>query len=271
MAAIVPTLRWEPSYWTGLVGALGTTISPYLFFWQASQEVEELQARREPPRRSAPRNDALLRTGRTDVVSGMPFSNLAMFFIIVATGATLHPAGLRTVETARQAAEALRPLAGDGAYLLYALGVIGTGLLAIPVLAGSASYAVAELFHWRSSLDLPVRGATHFYLLLTGGMLVGLGLDVGGFNAVQMLYWTAVVNVCSGAAASGPRHDRGRERTSHGSSRKRSVAAGPGLGLRGRDDGGGRGYVCQLRRNRGLAQFSREEPPPTVPQPGNDR
>ena len=186
-------------------------------------------------------------------------------------GATLHPAGLRTVETARQAAEALRPLAGDGAYLLYALGVIGTGLLAIPVLAGSASYAVAELFHWRSSLDLPVRGATHFYLLLTGGMLVGLGLDVGGFNAVQMLYWTAVVNVCSGAAASGPRHDRGRERTSHGSSRKRSVAAGPGLGLRGRDDGGGRGYVCQLRRNRGLAQFSREELPPTVPQPGNDR
>jgi len=153
-AAVLPRIRWQGSYWTALVGTLGTTISPYLFFWQASQEVEELQTSRQPPRRAAPPSDGLLLDARTDVVTGMLFSNVAMFFIIVATGATLYPAGMRTVETARQAAEALRPLAGDGAYFLYALGIIGTGLLAIPVLAGSASYAVAELFQWRSSLDL---------------------------------------------------------------------------------------------------------------------
>ncbi len=194
VASLLPSVRWQSSYWSALVGTLGTTISPYLFFWQASQEVEELEAGRHAPRRAAGADDPLLRNARVDVTSGMILSNLVMYFIIVATASTLHPAGVREIETARQAAEALRPLAGSGAYVLYALGIIGTGLLAIPVLAGSGAYAVAELLGWCIGLDLPLRRARPFYALLTGGVLAGIGLDLFGLNAVRALFWSAVVN-----------------------------------------------------------------------------
>ena len=195
VAALVPDLRLDRPHVATLVGILGTTISPYLFFWQASQEVEEEKARERrtlAQRRGATAHE--LADARLDVTTGMAFSNLVMFFIILTTASTLHRAGLRDIESSRQAAEALRPLAGDLSYLLFALGVIGTGLLAIPVLAGSASYAVAEVFGWRSGLDLPPRRARRFYLVLAGAIAGGILLDLRGPNAIHLLFLSAVVN-----------------------------------------------------------------------------
>ncbi|HLF49533.1 MAG TPA: divalent metal cation transporter [Methylomirabilota bacterium] len=194
-ATLLPTLRWDSTYVAALVGILGTTISPYLFFWQASQEVEEEKGRGRrtlAQRRGATPHE--LRDARLDVTTGICFSNLVFYFIILTTAATLYQAGHRDIQTARQAAEALRPLAGDGAYLLFALGLIGTGLLAIPVLAGSASFAVAELFGWRSGLDLSPRRGRRFYLLFAGAMAAGMALDFFGFNPTRMLFYSAVVN-----------------------------------------------------------------------------
>src|SRR5207237_10338763 len=131
---------------------------------------------------------------RLDVATGMFFSNLVMFFIILATAGTLHAAGQTQIESARQAAEALRPLAGDGAYLLFAIGLIGTGLLAVPVLAGSASFAIAELFGWRSGLDLSPRRGRRFYLVFAGAIVGGMLLDAFGTNPIRMLFLSAVVN-----------------------------------------------------------------------------
>jgi Mn2+/Fe2+ NRAMP family transporter len=195
VASLVPTLAWDSQSVGILVGILGTTISPYLFFWQASQEVEEERARGRKTlaqRRGATAHE--LRDARVDVTTGMCFSNLAMYFIILATASTLHRAGLRDIETSRQAAEALRPLAGDAAYLLFGIGVIGTGFLAIPVLAGSASYAVAELFAWRSGLDLTPRRARRFYLVLAIAIGAGMLLDAMGTSPIRMLFLSAVVN-----------------------------------------------------------------------------
>jgi NRAMP (natural resistance-associated macrophage protein)-like metal ion transporter len=192
---LVPRVPWDARAVPTLVGILGTTISPYLFFWQASQEVEEERAmgrRTVAERRGA--SDHELRDARQDVFTGMAFSNVVMYFIILATAATLFRAGLNDIETSRQAAEALRPLAGDGAYLLFALGLIGTGLLAIPVLAGSASYAVAELFSWRAGLDLKPGQARRFYLVLGGAIGAGALLDTLGIGAVRMLFLSAIVN-----------------------------------------------------------------------------
>ncbi|HEX6774886.1 MAG TPA: divalent metal cation transporter, partial [Methylomirabilota bacterium] len=158
MATVVPDLHWTRHSVATLVGILGTTISPYLFFWQATQEVEEEKSRGKKTiaqRRGATLHE--LADARLDVNTGMFFSNLVMYFIILATASTLHRAGVEDIETARQAAEALRPLAGEAAYVLFAMGLVGTGLLAIPVLAGSASFAVAELFAWRAGLDLKPR------------------------------------------------------------------------------------------------------------------
>lgn len=195
LASVLPTVRWDPVSITTLMGILGTTISPYLFFWQASQEVEEEKARGRrtlAQRRGA--TDHELRDARLDVNTGMFFSNLVMYFIILATASTLYRAGQRDIQTARQAAEALRPLAGDTAYLLFALGLIGTGLLAIPVLAGSASFAVAELFGWRSGLDLSPRRARRFYLVIAGAIVAGMILDVFETNPIRILFWSAVLN-----------------------------------------------------------------------------
>jgi NRAMP (natural resistance-associated macrophage protein)-like metal ion transporter len=195
VAIVSPSLSWDSRYVTTLVAVLGTTISPYLFFWQASQEVEEEKARgrRELVRRRGATAHELA-NARLDVVSGMVFSNLVMFFIMLATGATLHASGQREIESARQAAEALRPLAGDGAYLLFALGLVGTGLLAVPVLAGSASFAIAELFRWRAGLDLSPRRGRRFYLVFAGAVLAGMALDLAGTNPIRMLVFSAVLN-----------------------------------------------------------------------------
>lgn len=194
-ASVVPSFRWDPLFVATFVGVLGTTISPYLFFWQASQEVEEEKARgRRTAAQRRGASDHELADARLDVNTGMFFSNLVMYFIILATASTLHRADVLAIETAREAAEALRPLAGDAAYLLFALGIVGTGFLAVPVLAGSASFAVAEVFGWRSGLDLPPRRGRRFYLVFAGAVVGGMLLDLGGTVPIRMLLVSAVVN-----------------------------------------------------------------------------
>jgi NRAMP (natural resistance-associated macrophage protein)-like metal ion transporter len=194
-ATVFPTIALDARSLEAIVAILGTTISPYLLFWQASQEVEEEKAhgrRTVAQRRGATAHE--LRDARLDVVTGMAFSNVVMYFIMLTTAATLLRAGQRDIATARQAAEALRPLAGDGAYVLFALGLIGTGLLAIPVLAGSASFAVAELFAWRAGLDLSPSRGRHFYLVFGGAIVAGMLLDLVELSAMRALVLAAVVN-----------------------------------------------------------------------------
>jgi NRAMP (natural resistance-associated macrophage protein)-like metal ion transporter len=192
---LLPRLSLDAAAVSTLVGILGTTISPYLFFWQASQEVEEERALgRRTVRERHGATDHELRDVRRDVMTGMVFSNVVMYFIILAASATLNRAGRVDIETSRQAAEALRPLAGNAAYLLFTLGLVGTGLLAIPVLAGSASFAVAEVFGWRSGLDLPPRRARRFYTVLGGAIVAGALLDSLNVSAVRMMFLSAVVN-----------------------------------------------------------------------------
>jgi NRAMP (natural resistance-associated macrophage protein)-like metal ion transporter len=194
-ATLIPHLDWDASYLATFVGIMGTTISPYLFFWQAEEEVEEERAlgrRTLRERRGA--TGAELRAAQTDVLVGMGIAGVVMYFIILTTAATLHAHGLRHIETTRQAAEALRPLAGDAAYLLFTLGLVGTGMLGVPVLAASAACAVAEARHWRASLDDRPPAAPKFYAVLVLAVLLGLALDVLGVNAVRMLFLAAVVN-----------------------------------------------------------------------------
>jgi len=192
--AFVP--QWpHGEQWAALVAILGTTISPYLFFWQASQEVEEDKAlgRRILIRRpDAP--PLLLAERRVDVGVGTFFSNLVMFFIILTTALTLHRNGITNPQTSRDVAEALRPLAGRFAELLYTLGIVGVGLLAIPTLAGSAAYAFAETFGWRQGLDRKLRGARYFYGVIILSTGLGIALDFFDVNPVRALYWSAVVN-----------------------------------------------------------------------------
>jgi NRAMP (natural resistance-associated macrophage protein)-like metal ion transporter len=194
-STLVPHVEWSSNYLATFVGILGTTISPYLFFWQASTEVEEERKkgrRTVGQRRGA--TDEELRKSRTDVITGMFFSNLVMYFIILTTAATLHAHGQTNIDTAQQAAEALRPLAGDGAYLLFTLGLIGVGMLGVPVLAGAAAYAVAEASAWRGTLEDRPRLAIRFYAVVGAAMVLGLALDFAGINAVKMLFWSAVLN-----------------------------------------------------------------------------
>jgi NRAMP (natural resistance-associated macrophage protein)-like metal ion transporter len=194
-ASVVPSLRWETGYLEALVAVVGTTISPYLFFWQACQEVEEERAKgRETIAKRQGATAQELRDAQTDVVTGMCFSNVVMYFIILCTASTLYRAGAHEIETTRQAAEALRPLAGDGAYLLFTLGIVGTGLLAVPILAGSASYAVSELFRWRAGLDFRPYQAKRFYVVFAAAIAAGIALDALKVNAVRLLFLSAVVN-----------------------------------------------------------------------------
>ena len=194
-ATFVPRVEWSSAFLATFVGILGTTISPYLFFWQASQEVEDERAQgRITVEQREGATDEELRVARTDVFTGMFFSNLVMYFIILTTAATLHAHGQTNIETAREAAEALRPLAGNGAYLLFTLGLIGTGMLAVPVLAGSAAYAVAEAREWRGTLEDRPRLSRKFYAVVAVSMVLGLILDFVGFNAVKMLFYSAVLN-----------------------------------------------------------------------------
>jgi NRAMP (natural resistance-associated macrophage protein)-like metal ion transporter len=194
-ATVVPRVGLEAVSLATLVAILGTTISPYLFFWQASQEVEEEKAqgrRTLAQRRGASPHE--LADAALDVNTGMLFSNVVMYFIILATAATVHGRRPGGIETAREAAEALRPLAGDGAYLLYALGLVATGLLAIPILAGSASFALAEVFHWPAGLAMTPRRAPRFYLVLAGAVVTGMALTVLQHRPVHVLFVSAIVN-----------------------------------------------------------------------------
>jgi NRAMP (natural resistance-associated macrophage protein)-like metal ion transporter len=194
-AAVVPSLPRGREAWATLVAILGTTISPYLFFWQASQEVEEEKAkgRRMIVRREGATDDEIV-DRKLDVGVGTFFSNAAMFFIILTTALTLHAHGLTKIETSRQAAEALRPLAGPLAATLYTIGILGVGFLAIPTLAGSAAYAFAETFDWRQGIDEKVQGARGFYAVLVLATAAGIVLDFARINPIRALFWTAVVN-----------------------------------------------------------------------------
>lgn len=194
-STVIPHIEWSSKYLATFVGILGTTISPYLFFWQASQEVEE--ERKMGRNTVAKRKGATaeeLRRSRRDVITGMFFSNSVMYFIILTTAATLHAQGHTNIATAQQAAESLRPLAGNGAYLLFTVGLIGTGMLGIPVLAGAAAYAVAEAAAWRGTLDDQPPLAKKFYAVIAAAMLLGLTLGYLGIDAVKMLFWSAVLN-----------------------------------------------------------------------------
>jgi len=195
-STFVPHVEWTSGYMSVLVGILGTTISPYLFFWQASQEVEtETALGRTTVAERQGATDEELSIAATDVDTGMFYSNSVMYFIILTTAATLHAHGIRNIETAQQAAEALGPLAGKGAYWLFTLALVGTGMLAVPVLAGSCAYSIAEAATWGSaSLNERAWRAPRFYGVIAIAMVVGLGLDFAGLNAVKMLFWSAVLN-----------------------------------------------------------------------------
>lgn len=194
-AIFTPTINWRGDYLLIFVGVLGTTISPYLFFWQASEEVEEeIEEGRATiaARRGATHEE--IRDMRQDVTIGMLFSNITMFTIILATGATLFQAGITSIDTAEQAAAALRPLAGPWASLLFTLGIVGTGLLGIPVLAGSASYAVSEALKLRGSLALRWTKAKGFYGVIIASTLIGLVFNFIGVNPMKMLLYCAILN-----------------------------------------------------------------------------
>lgn len=194
-ALFVPEIEWTAAYATALVAILGTTISPYLFFWQAGQEIEEQHRHHAKPLCITPREAGPeLKRIRIDTLTGMAFSTLVSLAIVYATAATLHANGIHDIETSAQAAEALRPVAGQFAFAMFALGIIGTGLLAVPVLAGSAAYAVTEMVGVAGSLnDKPVK-ARLFYGTIAVTTLAGTGLNAVGIDPVKALYWAAVVN-----------------------------------------------------------------------------
>jgi Mn2+/Fe2+ NRAMP family transporter len=185
----VPQIHWTRPEIAMLIAILGTTISPYLFFWQASEEVEEERSRH---RHDVDRKHLLVM--RADVISGMSSAVVVMFAIMVAAAATLHRHGVTTVATAQQAAEALRPIAGRLASLLFALGILGTGALAIPVLAGSSAYALSEAFGWSEGLGKTFRQAKGFYVVIALAVVVGLAMNLGGVDPIRGLYFAAILN-----------------------------------------------------------------------------
>jgi NRAMP (natural resistance-associated macrophage protein)-like metal ion transporter len=191
----IPTFRWDPKFLATLVAILGTTISPYLFFWQADEEVEEekcLGRKRLWQRQGA--TDAELTYATWDVNIGMLFSNLVMYFIILATAATLFQAGKRDIQSAADAAVALQPLAGHWAKVLLALGLVGSGFLAVPILTGSAAYAVSEAFGWRYGLDEHPARCRQFYGIIAASTLIGMLINFLRINPIAALFWTAVIN-----------------------------------------------------------------------------
>jgi NRAMP (natural resistance-associated macrophage protein)-like metal ion transporter len=193
--AFIPQLAFTGASMTALVAVLGTTISPYLFFWQSSQEVEELARKHQKPLCVTPKAAGPeLRRIRIDTLVGMFFSDIVAIFIIFATAATLHAHGITKINTSVQAAQALAPIAGKFASVVFAIGIIGTGLLALPVLAGSASYAVCETFRWNTGLNRKPLQARAFYAIIAGAMLLGVGLAFTPIDPMKALYWSAVVN-----------------------------------------------------------------------------
>ena len=194
-ALVIPHLQWNGAYATAIVAILGTTISPYLFFWQAGQEVEEEHRHHAKPLCLTPRTAGPeLARIRFDTLTGMTFSNIVAIAIVFATAATLHVNGITDITTSAQAAEALRPVAGQFAFALFAIGIIGTGLLAVPILAGSAAYAVTELFGIAGSLNAKPVKARLFYATIAITVLAGASLDSVGIDPVKALYWAAVIN-----------------------------------------------------------------------------
>ena len=194
-ATVVPSLPRSREAWATLVAILGTTISPYLFFWQASQEVEEEKAAGQLTLRARQGATATqIGDRKIDIGLGTFFSNFAMFFIIVTTASTLHASGQTQLATSADVAAALRPVAGRFAMLLYTVGIVGTGLLAIPTLSGSAAYAIAETLNWRQGIDAKFRQARAFYAVIGVSIAIGVAMDFVGIGPVKALYWTAVIN-----------------------------------------------------------------------------
>jgi NRAMP (natural resistance-associated macrophage protein)-like metal ion transporter len=195
-ATFLPSISFHRDYFTALIAVLGTTISPYLFFWQASEEVEEVttHAIQKPLLIAPDQGPEQLQRIRFDTYFGMAVSNLVAFFVILTAAATLHAHGILDIQTASQAAKALEPLAGHFAFLLFALGIIGTGLLAVPVLAGSAAYGVSEAFQWTASLQKKPKQAVRFYATIAVATLIGLGLTFLHINPMKALVWSAVIN-----------------------------------------------------------------------------
>ncbi len=195
-ATLLPSISFESGHFMALTAVLGTTISPYLFFWQASQEVEEtkVHAGENCLEQSPKQAPAQFERIKVDTYTGMALSNLVAYFIILTAAATLHVHGITDVQTADQAAKALEPLAGKFAFLLFALGIIGTGLLAVPVLAGSAAYGVCETFQWAASLEKKPGKAVKFYLTIGCATLIGLLLNFVHLNPIKALFYSAVLN-----------------------------------------------------------------------------
>jgi NRAMP (natural resistance-associated macrophage protein)-like metal ion transporter len=195
-ATFLPSISFHREYFTALIAVLGTTISPYLFFWQASEEVEEVCTHTvQKPLLVAPEQGPVqLQRIRFDTYFGMAVSNLVAFFVILTAAATLHAHGILDIQTASQAAKALEPLAGRFAFIVFALGIIGTGLLAVPVLAGSAAYGVSEAFGWTTSLQKKPRQAGRFYFTIGVATCIGIALTFAHINPMKALFWSAVIN-----------------------------------------------------------------------------
>ena len=193
---VVPHVEWTAAYFTMVVAIFGTTISPYLFFWQASEEVEEVKGdpAAKPILKAPAQAPRELKRIRLDTMVGMAVSNVVALFIVLTTAATLHAHGVTNVETSADAAKALKPIAGELAFAVFALGIVGTGLLAVPVLAGSAAYALGETFGWRTGLDERVRRAPAFYWTIAGATLLGALLNFSPLDPIKALILSAVVN-----------------------------------------------------------------------------
>lgn len=200
-STFIPSISFNKDYMMNLVAILGTTISPYLFFWQTGEEIEQLveRGRQREVSVGTPDIDRKdIREMRIDTIAGMLFSNIVMFFIIITMASTLGKNGIQAIESATQAAQALKPIAGDFAFLLFAVGIVGTGLLAVPVLAGSVSYAVSETFGWREGLSKKPQQALGFYGVITVATLIGFLLDFTGIKPFKMLYYAAILNgICA--------------------------------------------------------------------------
>jgi Mn2+/Fe2+ NRAMP family transporter len=259
---LIPTVSFDARFLATLVAILGTTISPYLFFWQASQEVEEeISMGRRTLKARQGATDRELGYASVDVTTGMFFSNVVMYFIILATAATLFKAGKTDIQSATEAAEALRPLAGNGAYALLALGLIGAGFLGVPVLTGSSAYAAAEARGWKHGLDEKPRRAKLFYAMIVIPTLIGMLINFVGINPISALFWTAVINGVSGAAPAGCHHAHRQQPRDHGRAGQWPLDQYRGLGDDCNDVGGrdqSRPEVARLSSSRQSGQVGRE-------------
>jgi Mn2+/Fe2+ NRAMP family transporter len=196
LRTVWPKFAWNSATAAVIVGVFGTTISPYLFFWQASEEVEDMQAKKgaAPLIRDGQDAGGELRRIQWDTWSGMFYSNITAYFIILATAVTLNAAGVQDIDSAAQAASALKPLAGNFAYILFALGILGVGLIGVPVLAGSAGYALSEAMGWKSGLERKAADARGFYGVIAVSVLAGLAIQYSPISPMKALFWSAVIN-----------------------------------------------------------------------------